>query len=669
MTPARARLASVSVAALTLTGTVGASLGTSLGASPAVATPSGPGQRAVTERLALQAGLQVGPKHTTRPHVTVAGRSYLAANPFLAQVRDDTSVDWSYWRRRLAASGQRRAHALSDQRSVARRVAVPTPYTYAEQEPAGRHGHNDTQARAEQLTDFGLHQAHQAVRVDGRLSMPVVRTTAIRTHEDQGSIPRATRTGIGVTRHGVTVASVIGDGPHGRAHDRHGDFDFFKVHAAAGEAIRASTRGSRVDTVLVVYGKHGSILDANDDLGESSSASGLTYQVPRAGDYYVMVGGYSDFGTVPADPFRSGSGSRAGDQGRYRLDLRVSPVDKDYYGVHLDSGDVLGGTVSGAAHAVAVHRVDGRTVVGSQQDASSAYPAQSPLPGGGVTFAYVAEEPGWYAVSAERGDGDYRMLLETYRPGSERTAHGAVQTVFLDFDGERVNTAMFGGSGVSTLSPLRRFLPRWGLGVADENAVIDATIASYKEDVEQTLRAHGLNGRLAVRVLNSRDDADPFGDPNVSRVVIGGTIRQTGVPTIGIAQSIDPGNYAHEETALVLLDSVSEPKGPKYSFNTYLGRGSDKTLFVGRTLGDLAAHETGHMVGSFHTDERDTTADLMDAGGGGQARFFGVGPDRLGGTADDRAVDFGEDRFTPFEGFTGLEDTLNNSAWAFSPGA
>ena len=169
-------------------------------------------------------------------------------------------------------------------------------------------------------------------------------------------------------------------------------------------------------------------------------------------------------------------------------------------------------------------------------------------------------------------------------------------------------------------------------------------------------------------MLNSRDDADPFGEPNVSRVVIGGSIRQTGVPTIGIAQSIDPGNYAHEESAMVLLDSVAEPSGAPYSFNSYLGRGSDKTAFIGRALGDLAAHETGHMIGSFHTNELNTRTNLMDAGGGNQGRFYGVGPDQLGGTADDRAVNFGEDRFTPFEGFTGFEDTLNNSAWAFSPG-
>ena len=35
--------------------------------------------------------------------------------------------------------------------------------------------------------------------------------------------------------------------------------------------------------------------------------------------------------------------------------------------------------------------------------------------------------------------------------------------MFLDFDGERVNTGVFGGFGVVTLSPLQSFLGRWGL--------------------------------------------------------------------------------------------------------------------------------------------------------------------------------------------------------------
>ena len=38
--------------------------------------------------------------------------------------------------------------------------------------------------------------------------------------------------------------------------------------------------------------------------------------------------------------------------------------------------------------------------------------------------------------------------------------------------------------------------------------------------------------------------------------------------------------------------------------------------------------------------------------------LFGVGPDGVGGTADDVDVDFGDDAFSPAEGFVGTEDTL-----------
>ena len=307
-------------------------------------------------------------------------------------------------------------------------------------------------------------------------------------------------------------------------------------------------------------------------------------------------------------------------------------------------------------------------MVASEQDASSAYPAQSPLPGGGSTFAYVAEQPGWYAVSVRNGSGAYRLLLEAYRPGSERAASGAVQTLFLDFNGERLNTNIFGGGGVSTLSPMRSFLARWGLTNRDENALIDATVAGVEENIRSTLQQRGLNGRLRVHVLNSRDDPDPFGDPNVSRVVVGGTIAQSGVPTIGVAQSIDPGNFAHEESAMVLLDEVSRPPRAEDSFNTYLRPHSNRVAFIGRALGNLVAHETGHMLGSFHTNEFNASVNLMDAGGANFDRLYGVGPDGVGGTADDADVNFGEDTFNRDEGFTGVENTLNTSAWALLPG-
>ena len=48
----------------------------------------------------------------------------------------------------------------------------------------------------------------------------------------------------------------------------------------------------------------------------------------------------------------------------------------------------------------------------------------------------------------------------------------------------------------------------------------------------------------------------------------------------------------------------------------------------------------------------------MDVGGANFQNLFGVGPDGVGGTADDPDVDFGEDVFSPDEGFVGIEDTL-----------
>jgi len=238
------------------------------------------------------------------------------------------------------------------------------------------------------------------------------------------------------------------------------------------------------------------------------------------------------------------------------------------------------------------------------------------------------------------------------------------QTLYLDFDGARVNTGVFGGPGTRELTPFAAFLANWGLTRADEDAMIDAVVAGVTENLKQDMVRSGLNDRFQLRILNSKDNRDPWGKPNVSRIIVGGTIAESGVDTIGIAQSIDPGNFETEETALVLLDVVSAPAGDSAaSMNTYLTPASDRKAFVGRALSNVIAHEAGHFFGNFHTDNQDDVANLMDAGGTGFATLFGVGPDGVGGTADDPDVDFGDDRFLPAEGFTGTEDTLGRVAF------
>jgi hypothetical protein len=54
--------------------------------------------------------------------------------------------------------------------------------------------------------------------------------------------------------------------------------------------------------------------------------------------------------------------------------------------------------------------------------------------------------------------------------------------------------------------------------------------------------------------------------------------------------------------------------------------------------------------------------------GGNAAGTFGLGPDLIFGSADDEDVDFGVDVYVGNEGFFGVEDTLNVTAFGLATG-
>jgi hypothetical protein len=607
------------------------------------------------ERSVLSMGAQVADK-STKPGARPAG-----PNPYLALVPNPESIDYAGWDRYLAAKSQARADKMAKQRFG--QAALRPPILVDEDEPAGMRGSNDSPATAQPIPDFGTRDGENfRARILGNLSQEQVSVGTIPTGaEDNGSIPLATPTGIPGSRAAAATTGVIGDGPHGSTGSDSGDFDVYSLDAVPGEAITVDTNTPTgpLDTMVILYNSAGEEVAFNDDSGSLDSF--LSYHVTEADTYYVFVTG---FFAVPNDPFDSGSGTGAESEGPYEVTITAAEVDLDYYAVRLRKGDVLGTSVEGAAMALTLVDPNGVNVHGSTQDATFILPPESPLPGGGNAVSeHVVDENGWHYIGVSDGDGSYDVTAEVYRPGLE--GQRPVQTLFLDFDGERVNTAPFGGFGVVELSPLRAFLGRWGLTNADLNPLINRVVNEVRENIEADLEASGLNNRFRVRITNSRDNADTFGQPNVSRIIVGGTIDQSGVDTIGIAQSIDPGNYGTEETALVLLDLVSDPAGPSYSFNTYLTSGGNKLRFIGQALGNVTSHEAGHYFGSWHVDQFNDILNLMDQGGNFPL-LYGVGPDGVGGTADDPDVDFGEDVFNPGEGFTGIEDTLTRTEFGLT---
>jgi hypothetical protein len=594
------------------------------------ATPRG-GDLTPAQRASLAAGIGIAPKaaYGTRPK---------GPNPYLAQVSDPVKADYSGWSNYMQAQSKAKAKS----RDTAHRSLAAAPAVVVdEDEIDGTWGGNDAPANAQRITGFGT-GANQfsKIRILGSLDHETVATPAVAAPaEDDGAIPLAGDTGIGTARSGAVITSQIGDGPHGRqTGDGSNDFDFYKLTAPAGKTltIGTATPTGPLDTVLLLFAPDGTLLASNDDA--TGLDSRIVYQVTTGGTFYAAVAAYSG---LPADPFDSGSGDGVGDpipptEGPYTLTLTSGGVDVDYFALKLKPGDVLGASVTGSPSYLTVYDTVPREVHGSAQDASYIYPLASPLPAGGTAVTdYVATRAGWHYVGVQRGSGAYDIKVEAYRPPLEGAK--PVQTLYLDFDGARVNTGVFGGPGNRDLSPFAAFLANWGLTRADEDALIDAVVAGVTENLKSDLQASGLNSRFRLKILNSRDDADPWGKANVSRIVVGGTTDESGVDTVGIAQSIDPGNFETEETALVLLDVLSAPAGTyAASLNTYLTPASDRIAFVGRALSNVIAHEGGHFFGNFHTDNDDPLANIMDAGGAG----------------------FRDSPFLPAEEFTGIEDTL-----------
>ncbi|NOX44015.1 MAG: hypothetical protein GXP19_09825, partial [Gammaproteobacteria bacterium] len=609
-------------------------------------------------------GIQAAPKTSGTAGVLLSSKVLSGPNPFLSQVVDPTKVDYHGWRvaiesqalvaqkARNAAQGNLKAHA-------------PQPLLVDEREPDELSGLNDSISSGELINGFSV-DTNPRARILGTLAPPRSVSTNFSTFaEDDGAIPLANQSGVAASFGAMQTNGIIGDGPHGSGGSGTGDFDFYSVDLSSGQSMTVDTDITLLDTLLFVFDTTGTVVAANDDDGETL-ASRLTYTPTEAGTFYVMVSGFGSGTVLPENPFDSASGFGAGSEGKYKLLITTAESDIDVYAIDLMAGDVIGATIKGAGNRLQVFESSGTEVIGSSQDLSALYPVASPLPGGGnAVVAYTASVNSRYFITVSGNtEGNYDALLEVYRAGLENEPLGSVQKILLDFDGARVQTRVFGGPGQRDLTGLAGFLGGWGFGPDDEEELINATVKVVKENLRRDLKKRGLNQAFKVKIVDSRKHRrrNEFGTRLVSRVVIGGTIQESGISTIGIASSIDPGNFGHEDDALVLLDLLSAPAPNLLSINTFLAASAeDRIKLVAIGLGNIISHEVGHYLGNYHTDQFNASANLMDQGGN-LPNLLGTGDDLLLGTNDDIDVDFGLDEFVPNEGITGIEDTLNNTA-------
>lgn len=382
--------------------------------------------------------------------------------------------------------------------------------------------------------------------------------------------------------------------------------------------------------------------------------------------------------TAEAIPLGTGSGQRdtvdvfgtvgfeAGSAGGFVTDI-------DFYSFELVPGDILDIAAIGAVSSFTVFTPDGQVWLG--QDGAEdpeldfiSYPLESPLQtNGNVRLAQVAPFAGTYtiAVSAEGILANYTLGLRTYRPVTESLPIGQGQTVFLDFDGGVFPREEFNGvlpepglfnGGLFRVPPIAQTLEQAGVVAQPQqfntvaNGVIQTVISQFNDLENYTgngsFRLTGNPGDFGITVLNSFEHAEPVGVP-FTRVVFG---SQAAFPEIvigdgllGIAQTVDVGNFDLSETVLVFVDN-------EVAFSETIPRSAALSEFdvLGLEIGVTTTHELAHVFGAYHTDGNNLTPSIIDGGGIFNAENgLGVGVDGILGTIDDVLVRFRTDFVDP----------------------
>lgn len=460
-----------------------------------------------------------------------------------------------------------------------------------------------------------------------------------------------------------------------------GDGDYYELEdLEEGQVVTAHVDGG-ADTVLVLYDAFGEVIQSSE--ASPSVENFIQHEVHEgeAGTYYLAVvpfcedltgannncAGVGEF-ELPLDP-NDPSTVQGGPAGDYTLTISLDDAaDVDYYALDLDAGDILGVGGFGSANVLALRDADGDLLLQSSQDLSSFFPPDSPLPSGGTSsLAYVIDTPGRYYLTVNGHNyNKYQLDMRVFRPAAESLPTGEHQILFLDFDGADYNPQLVDGpADLVELSPLSDFMSDFEL--RDEADLIDRIVREVKEDFD-ALRVKNPN--MEFTVLNSKDHADPFGAPNVTRVIVGGTSAELGIPGFfGLAESVDVGNFDMSETAVVLLDAFSGPENDPNSFNHYtVAPGANRADFVAQGLALTISHEAAHTFGAFHTEVFSEQLSIVDSGGRFEYEINGIGRDLVWGTADDFETNFADDIFSLSEGFTGVSNVTGMLANVFSTG-
>lgn len=333
-------------------------------------------------------------------------------------------------------------------------------------------------------------------------------------------------------------------------------------------------------------------------------------------------------------------------------------TDADYYRLTLRGGDILSARIDGGTNLVLydgndLYRNDGDLLMFSTQDQGRLSFDSPLLFGGDANLSYVIPKTGTYFIATTGSFGQYVMDLRVFRPTLEAETIGTSQILFLDFDGELLlpnEQPAFTPEGRPVfLEGLAEFMPNFGFRDSDADRMIDLIVENVVDKFDRVglhatngfFQESGIPGEYGIQILNSRDHGNMWGLPNVMRIIVGGSIEDTGgLPILGLAEHIDVGNFVREDTGVVYVEPFVEavaavPRAPTVT----------DVQIASWAIGSVVVHEAGHLLGLWHTIATAQTLDVIATTfPDGLATDAGDGRDGIVGTDDDEFPQFLENR-------------------------
>lgn len=572
---------------------------------------------------------------------------------------------------------------------------------YKEKELIGKNSNNNRET-AERISGFSSNiNQKSSTLITGTLGEVISEDDIlnIETVEDNSFIDQATLLQFSDSIPAIKIASALEDIE--KVGQLSGDLDIYKIDMKQDEVITIEVTPEEIpglNPFLLVYDSDGFIINFFAGTGNGQPFNAVFTALEDDVINFILV----DFQTIQLlaptdiDIINSNAIFPLGINGSYEVQFSKIELDTDAFQVPLQKGDVFGIAATNNQFLItALLKPDASLGI-----ATPFYGIFStdvtPLPiDGNVGFHYIAPEDGLYTLVLQ-GVGDYSAEIDALRPGLETERR---QYIYLDFTGatDFTQREFFKVSeddfpiGIDPeldrerfLSPLSSFLTRWDIDSTRGNTVRLAKMITdvVEENLKEELIAADINPNLDVRII-SDFGIDRLGErlPRIleaagipySRVLVGGTIEESGINTIGIANAIDVGNYSATDDALTLLDVMSESAdidGDGIGFPTInnipFSDNVTKMDLVAEVVGNVTTHEAGHYLGNFHTTNTNETFSIMDEGGA----FFGIAGLFPGGTfgQDDINIKFTKDIFSLSEGFSGLDETDVNTAFALSTG-